>query len=174
MRDELYGLPVWAYAGASDAKVMDAQAGAEAMFSIITSMLSRCNLIHDVAFLEYGFTSSLEMLVMADELVGMSRFFTEGIPVNEETLALSAIERVACGAPGSIFLMDDHTYENFMQAQFLPKLLDRNRYDAWEQAGSEDLYKRCNHEAKRILSEHQAEPKSDKVIKEIGKIIKAL
>jgi len=31
MRDEIYGLPIWAFAGASDAKVMDAQAGAEAM-----------------------------------------------------------------------------------------------------------------------------------------------
>lgn len=174
MRDEIYGLPVWAYAGASDSKLMDAQAGAEAIFSIITSMLSRCNLIHDVAFLEYGFTSSLEMLVMADELVAMSRFFSDGIPVNEEALALPAIERVACGDPGSIFLMDDHTFENFMQAQFLPKLLDRNRYDAWEQAGSEDLYKRCNNEAKRILSEHQVEPKPDTVIKEINQIIKAL
>ncbi|MFO8009873.1 MAG: trimethylamine methyltransferase family protein, partial [Dehalococcoidia bacterium] len=30
MKDELYGLPIWAYAGASDSKVMDAQAGAEA------------------------------------------------------------------------------------------------------------------------------------------------
>lgn len=40
MRDEIYGLPIWAYAGASDAKIMDAQAGAEAMFSIISAMLS--------------------------------------------------------------------------------------------------------------------------------------
>ncbi len=174
MRDELYGLPVWAYAGASDAKVMDAQAGAEAMFSIITSMLSRCNLIHDVAFMEYGFTSSLEMLVMADEFIAMSRFFNEGIPVNEETLALAAIERVACGDPNAIFLMDDHTFDHFMQAQFLPKFLDRNRYDAWEQAGSEDLYKRCNIEAKRILLEHQVEPKPDTVIRNIDELIKAL
>ncbi|MCL0069472.1 trimethylamine methyltransferase family protein, partial [Dehalococcoidia bacterium] len=81
MRDEIYGLPIWAYAGASDAKVMDAQAGAEAMFSIVTAMLSRSNLIHDVAFLEFGSTSSLEMLTMANELIAMSRFFTTGIPV---------------------------------------------------------------------------------------------
>ncbi|MDY6892664.1 MAG: trimethylamine methyltransferase family protein, partial [Chloroflexota bacterium] len=54
MRDELYGLPIWAYAGASDAKIMDAQAGAESMFSISTAMFSRANLIHDVGFLEYG------------------------------------------------------------------------------------------------------------------------
>ena len=171
MRDELYGLPVWAYAGASDAKVLDAQAGAEAMFSIITAMLSRANLIHDVGFLEYGSTSSLEMVTMANELIAMSRFFTDGITVNEKTLALEAIERVATGAPGSIFLMDDHTFEHFMQAQFLPKLLDRSRYDSWEESGSFDLYKRCNIEAKRILSEHQVEPKSTEVLKGIEQIL---
>ncbi|MFC2058181.1 trimethylamine methyltransferase family protein [Chloroflexota bacterium] len=172
MRDEIYGLPTWAFAGASDAKVMDAQAGAEAMFSIITAMLSRCNLIHDVGFLEYGSTSSTEMVTMANELVAMSRFFVSGIPVNKNTLALEAIERVAKGEPGSMFLMDDHTFENFMQAQFLPQLLDRSRYDAWAEAGSMDLYQRCNVEAKRLLAEHQVEPKSDDVLREIDEIIK--
>jgi trimethylamine--corrinoid protein Co-methyltransferase len=174
MRDEIYGLPIWAYAGASDSKVMDAQAGAEAAFSIVTAMLSRSNLIHDVGFLEYGNTSSLETIVMANELVGMSRFFTEGIPVNEESLALEAVERVARGDPGSIFLMDDHTYEHFEQAQFLPKLLDRRRYDSWEQAGATNLYERCNAEAKRILSEHEAEPKPEEVLEGIERILKDL
>ena len=172
MRDEIYGLPIWAYAGASDAEVMDAQAGAEAMFSIISSMLSRCDVIHDVGFLEYGSTSSLEMVVMVNELVAMSRFFTEGIPVNEETLALEAIERVAHGGPGSIFLTDDHTFEHFMQAQFLPVLLDRNRYDSWKEAGAADLYQRCNSEAKRILAEHQVEPKTKEIVEEIDRILR--
>jgi trimethylamine--corrinoid protein Co-methyltransferase len=172
MRDELYGLPIWAFAGSSDSKVMDAQAGAEAMFSIITAMLSRANVIHDVGFLEYGNTSSLEMVTMANELVAMSRFFTEGIPVNEETLALEAIERVASGEPGSIFLMDDHTFEHFMYAQFLPRLLDRSRYDSWEEAGAPDLYRRCNMEAKKILAEHSVEPKTDAVVEGINRILK--
>jgi trimethylamine--corrinoid protein Co-methyltransferase len=171
MRDELYGLPIWAYAGSSDAKVMDAQAGAESMFSIITAMLSRANIIHDVGFLEYGNTSSLEMVTMANELIAMSRFFTEGIPVNERTLALEAIDRVVNGDPGSIFLLDDHTFENFMQAQFLPVLLDRSRYDSWKEAGAAELYQRCNTEAKRILSEHHVESKTESVLKGINEIL---
>ena len=171
MRDEIYGLPIWAYAGASDAKVMDAQAGAEAMFSIITAMLSRCNLVHDVGFLEYGSTSSLEMVTMANELVAMSRFFIRGIPVNEETLALEAIERVVTGWPGSFFLKDSHTFKHFMQSMFLPRLLDRSRYDFWEDTGAMDLYQRCNSEAKRILSEHQVDPKPDEVLKVIDRVL---
>ncbi len=174
MRDELYGLPVWAYAGASDSKTMDAQAGAEAMFSIITAMLSRANLIHDVGFLEYGTTSSLEMITMANELVAMSRFFTEGIPVNENTLALELIEKVAKGGPGSIFLTEDHTFNNFMKAQFLPSMLDRSRYDTWEQSGSSNLYARCNAEAKRILKDHQAGKKPDHILDGIQKIMQRL
>jgi trimethylamine--corrinoid protein Co-methyltransferase len=171
MRDEIYGIPIWAYAGASDAKVMDAQAGAEAMFSIITALLSRSNLIHDVGFLEYGTTSSLEMVVMANDLIAMSRFFASGIPVDKDTLALEAIERVA-KRTGSIFLMDDHTFDHFEKALFLPDLLDRLRYDAWENEGRMDLYARCNSEAKKILSEHQAGSKPEKTVKAIDSILK--
>ena len=108
---------------------------------------------------------------MVNELVAMSRFFVGGIPVNEETLALEVIERVASGEPGSIFLTDDHTFENFMQAQFLPGLLDRSRYDSWAEAGALNFYQRCNAEAKRILLEHQVEPKPGEILSEIARIL---
>ena len=71
-----------------------------------------------------------------------------------------------------MFLMDDHTFEHFMQAQFLPQLLDRSRYDSWQEAGAMDLYRRCNAEAKRILSEHQVEPKPKEVLTEIDRILR--
>jgi trimethylamine--corrinoid protein Co-methyltransferase len=172
MRDELYDLPIWAYAGASDSKLMDAQAGAEAMFSIITALLCRANMIHDVGYLEYGSTSSLEMVVMANDLIAMSRFFVDGIPVNEDSLALEVIENVAKSGPGAMFLTEDHTLKHFKTAQFLPRLLDRSRYDAWEQSGSMDIYQRCNLEAKKKLETHQVIPKPDEVFKEIDKILR--
>jgi trimethylamine--corrinoid protein Co-methyltransferase len=171
MRDEIYDLPIWAYAGASDSKLMDAQAGAEAMFSIITALLSRANMIHDVGYLEYGSTSSLEMVVLAHDLIAMSRFFVDGIPVNEDTLALDVIDKVAKGGPGSMFLTEEHTLKHFKTAQFLPRLLDRSRYDAWEKSGSMDIYKRCNLEAKKKIATHQVDPKPDDVLKEIDNIL---
>jgi len=171
MRDEIYGIPIWAFAGASDSKVMDAQAGAEAMFSILTAMQSRCNIIHDVGYMEFGSSSSLEMLVMADELVAMSRFFTQGIPVNADTLALDVIDRVALGTDQSIFIADPHTYEHFRTAQFLPKLLDRSPYSLWKENGAKDLYSRCNEETKRILTEHEVTPKPDRIINEMFQIL---
>jgi trimethylamine--corrinoid protein Co-methyltransferase len=161
MRDEIYGLPIWAFAGASDSKVVDAQAGAEAMFSILTAMSSRCNLIHDVGYLEYGSTSSLEMVTIANELIAMARHFHRGIPVNATTLALDALKRVKHAGSKGIFLTDDHTFEHFEEALFLPQLLDRNRYDTWLNEGGQDLYQRSNTRARDLLATHQPAPPMD-------------
>jgi len=165
MRDEIYGLPIWSFAGASDSKVVDAQAGSEAMFSIITAMLSRCNLIHDVGYLEYGSTSSLEMVTIANELIAMALHFHKGIPVNRETLALDALERVKNAGSKGIFLTDDHTFDHFENALFLPRLLDRNRYDAWINEGGKDLYRRSNDRARDILASHHMDPPMDPEVK---------
>jgi trimethylamine--corrinoid protein Co-methyltransferase len=155
MRDELYQFPIWSFAGSTDSKVIDAQAGAEGMLSIITSLLSRCNVIHDVGYIESGHTSSLEMLVMADELIAMSKFFGKGIPVNEKTLALDIIDRVANGPDNAIFLSDPHTFAHFKTAHLLPELMDRSRFDSWEKEGKTDLFTRCNEKAKALLSSHK-------------------
>ena len=170
MRDEIYGIPIWAFAGASDSKVMDAQAGAEAMFSILTAMQSRCNVIHDVGYLESGSTSSLEMITMADELVAMSRFLTAGIPVNTDSLALDVIGKVSEGDENFLFLKEDHTFKNFRKAQFLPRLLDRSQHEVWEKSGSPELYHRCNAKAKKILTRDQVSPKSEHILGEYSQL----
>ncbi|MEA1969700.1 MAG: trimethylamine methyltransferase family protein, partial [Thermodesulfobacteriota bacterium] len=171
MRDEIYDIPIWSFAGATDSKVIDAQAGAEGMLSIITAMLSRCNVIHDVGYIESGHTSSLEMVAMADEMVAMARFFTDGLHVNDDTLALDVIDRVAKGKEGSMFLSDPHTFKNFKSAHFLPELFDRARFDSWEKNGSKDLFTKCNEKVSQLLTEYQVEPKSKEINKEINNIL---
>jgi len=162
-----YNLPVWGYGGASDSKVVDAQAGLEATFSIMNAFLTRCTLVHDVAYIEYGSTSSMEMLVIADEIISMTRFLLEGVPVNRETLALDAIARAE---PGGGFLADDHTLDNFRTAQWAPRLLDRKQHDIWEAEGAKDMYTRANELAREILSKHEVPPlpkDAEKVIEEV-------
>lgn len=162
-----YNLPVWGYGGATDSKVVDAQAGIEATFSIMNAYLSRITLVHDVAYIEYGSTSSMEMLVIADEIIRMTRSMMGGVPVNRKTLALDAIARVE---PGAGFLADDHTMDNFRTAQWAPKVIDRNQYDVWHAAGSKDMFKRANEYARQILAEHevpQLPEEAEKVIAEV-------
>jgi trimethylamine---corrinoid protein Co-methyltransferase len=172
MRDMIYKLPIWAFAGSTDSKTVDAQAGAEGMLSIITSMLSRCNFIHDVGYIESGHTSSLEMLTLADELVAMGRYFIDGLRIDDDTLALDVIDRVARGGQnGAIFISDPHTYEHFKTALFNPELCDRSRFEFWSNNGCKDMQQRCNAKARRILADHQVKPKSDAVIEGIQAIL---
>jgi len=164
-----YNLPVWGYAGATDSKVVDAQAGIEATFSIYNAYLSRSTLNHDVAYIEYGSTSSMEMLVIADEIISMVGRFMRGVPINRNTLALEAIGRVQ---PGSGFLADEHTLANFREFQWAPRILDRKRFNLWEAAGSKDAYQRANERARQILAKHEAAPLGAEVEGVIAEILK--
>lgn len=152
-----YHLPVWGGAGATDSKVVDAQAGIEATATIMSAWLSRCNLVHDVGYIEYGSTSSMEMIVISDEIIRDTRRIVEGIEVNENTLAREAIGRAR---PGGGFFADDHTIENWKAAQWRPRLIDRQRHANWEKRGCQDMTDRANALARQILARHETEPLS--------------
>lgn len=163
-----YNLPSWGFGGATDSKVVDAQAGLEATFSIMSAFLTRCTLVHDVGYIEYGSTSSMEMLVIADEIIGMTRFLVEGVAVNEMTLALDAIARVR---PGGGFLADDHTLDNWKWAQWRPALIDRNRYDRWVKLGRKEIFTRANERAREILEKHAVPPLSQETEAVIAEVL---
>lgn len=150
-----YNLPAWSAAGASDSKVVDAQAGIEITFSVLANFLARATLVHDVGYIEYGSTSSMEALVIADEVISQTRFLVEGVEVSPRTLALDATARVH---PGGGYLADDHTLDNWREAQWHPDLMDRARYEDWVEAGKKNMFTRANERARRILSEHQVPP----------------
>ena len=155
------------YGGTTDSKLIDAQAGLEATFSIMNAFLSRCTLVHDVGYIEYGSTSSMELVVMCDEIIRMTHFVAEEIQVDANTLALDAISQVQ---PCSGFIAEDHTFENFRTAQWKPSVLDRAQYEGWERAGAKDMYARANQRARAILSDHMVPPlpaEAEAVIKEI-------
>lgn len=162
-----YDLPVWGVAGATDSKVIDTQAGVEATVSIMSAFLARCNLNHDVGYIEYGTTSSMEMLVVADEIIREVRYIMGGVEVSERTLAREAIHRAP---PGGGFLADNHTLDSWKWAQWRPRVIDRSRYDHWVSQGSQDMAARANARARQILAERQVPPlpeAAERVIEEV-------
>jgi trimethylamine--corrinoid protein Co-methyltransferase len=164
-----YDLPVWGAAGATDSKVVDAQAGIEAAISIMAAFLTRCNLVHDVGYIEYGTTSSMEMLVIADEIVRDVRFIMGGVEVSERTLAREAIHRAQ---PGGGFLADDHTLDNWKWAQWRPDLMDRTRYDGWMEKGSKDMTARATERARELLATHQVPPLPEAAEQAIAEVLR--
>lgn len=149
-----YGIPTWGYAGCSDAKVLDEQAAAEGMLSIVLAQLSGANLVHDVGYLESGLTGSYEMIVLSDELIGLSRHLMQGIEINQETLMLDELERVG---PGGHFLNTENTRHKFRDFWY-PELLSREIREQWVEDGELTLGERLNAKVRKIIEDHQAEP----------------
>ena len=97
----------------------------------------------------------MEALIIADEIIGMTRFMLAGIDITETTLALDVISRAR---PGGGFLADDHTLDNWKWAQWKPDIMDRNRYQSWERLGGRDMFARANEQARKIMTEHELSP----------------
>ena len=91
------GLPFMGTAGASEAKVLDLQAAIESTMQVVLSGLSGATLVHDVGFLDCADIGSLEMLVMNDEIIAMTRRMMRGIEISDEALMLDLIDRVGPG-----------------------------------------------------------------------------
>ena len=146
---QLYQLPIFGTAGATDTQSIDAQAGAEWAYSLLACALSGVNLIHDLGYLESGLTGSLQSLVICDEIVGMIKHFLQGIPVSEDTLALDLINHVG---PAGNFLAEPHTLENFRKDIWYPALFNRDRFDNWHAQGSKDALQRATERVKHLLT----------------------
>lgn len=146
-----YGLPSWGYAGCTDAKVFDEQAAADAAHWVLMAALAGSNLVHDIGYVESGLASSFDMLVFTDEMIGKVKHLLGGVRVDEDTLALDAIQRVG---PGGHFLNDEHTLKHF-RSNWFPTLEDRRNYDGWATAGSKTMRERVNSKVRLILDGHQ-------------------
>ena len=147
-----YGLPLFCIAGATDSKVLDAQAGAEMALSLLVSALNGCSLIHDVGYLESGLCSSNESIVLADELIGYARRFLSAYEITDETLALDVIHEVG---PSGHFLEHSHTLDHYMDDAWRPGVFDRRSYEGWSGAGGKPITDALRARAKDILETHQ-------------------
>ncbi len=147
---QFYQLPIYATAGMSDSKVLDAQAGYESAISSLLVALAGGNFIHDAAgFLEFCMTASFDKLVMDNEIIGMVMRAVEGIRVDETTLAFDEIQKVG---PAGHFVSSRHTRRHMRNEQFMPRLSDRENRDVWTAAGSKDAHQRATEFSRSVLN----------------------
>ena len=99
-------LPNWGYGGTTDSQVVDAQAGMEGGEAVLLSLAVGSNLNHDLGYMDFGMTASLELVVLMDEFISLNRRFWGGVEVSEETLAVDVVRQVG---PGGDFLRRKHT-----------------------------------------------------------------
>jgi len=166
-----YQIPNFGTAGCSDSKICDGQYAVEISQNILMAAMSGGNLIHDVGYMESGMCTSLQSLVIADEVIGQVKRLVRGIEVNEETLALDVIAHVG---PGGNFLSEEHTLQNFKKEWFFPTLFNRFRYQNWVASGKPDLAAVAQKKLLNIIDNHQPKPLDKKVKAKVSEIVKSL
>ncbi len=148
-------IPNWGNAGTSDSHVLDAQAGMEATQITFLAMQAGSNLAHDVGYLDFGLTCSLEEIVVVDEFIAMNRRLLGGVPVDRDSLA---VETIAQAGPGGHFMGSKHTRRHMRDVRWQPSILNRQGRENWLAAGSPDLAARAREKAIRLLAENEAPP----------------
>jgi len=161
-------LPMFSTGGTSDSKIVDQQAAIENAMSLLVASLSGAHLIHDISFLEGAMIASDEMIVMSDEIAGICRHIIRGIRVDEETLAVDAIDAVG---PGGHFLQQEHTLNHYRSEFWFPTLMDRSRYDIWQQAGAATMVDRIKDKIKQITATHEVTPIPDDILNQMKQIV---
>ena len=119
--------------------------------------LAGANLIYGLGMIEMGMTIDYGQLVMDNEFARMIKYALQGIPVNDETLAVDVMHDVG---PAKDFLGHDHTFRH-MEEQSQPDLIDRRMREDWQTGGGTDLYQRALEKARNILETHQPDPLPD-------------
>ncbi len=165
-----YGLPVYVNVGLTDSKVPDAQAGMEAGVSLMCGALAGADIFGHLGICGADQGASLAMLVMQHELIGYVERVLRGFEVDDETLGLDVIRSVG---RDSTFLAEEHTVRHFRKELWFPRLLDRQFWSPWVEAGAETMLDRCIALKDKLLREHEPVPLDADTRREVHRIVAA-
>ncbi|MCK5099075.1 MAG: trimethylamine methyltransferase family protein [Desulfobacteraceae bacterium] len=145
----------------------DIQTGHEKTLTGLIPALAGANMIYGLGMLESGITFDFGQLILDCEFARMIKHTIQGIPVNDDTLAIDPIKEIGQGGD---FLMHKHTFK-YMRSQSKPELIDRKMRGAWEKAGATNAYDRAMEKVRYILENHKPDPLSDDVLAKIRSIV---
>jgi len=145
-----YGIPIYATAGMSDSKVLDAQAGFESAITNLLVALAGGNVIHDASgLMEFCMCASLEKYVIDNEILGMVMRAVQGIEVTPDTLAFDLMKEIG---PGGHFIASQHTRKYMRREHYIPGMCDRRSREEWLRAGGTDIRERARRRVGEILA----------------------
>jgi trimethylamine--corrinoid protein Co-methyltransferase len=145
-------LPCRSVGAATESKLEDLQAGLERTATLLPAVLAGVNFVTCGGTLDSTMLESDALLMLDDELCGAALRLARGLDVNDETLALDLIKQI--GSSGN-YLAEGHTARHFRQEHFIPRLLPREPYDAWEKAGARSALDHAKERVREVLTKHQ-------------------
>lgn len=147
-----YGVPSRGGGGLCDSKIADAQAGYEAMMTLMAASTAGINFVlHTAGILQYFMAMSYEKFMIDDEIAGMVLRYLRGIEFDEDKFAVDVIAEVG---PGGHFLTQKHTRKNHKTEMRRVQLSDRQSYDSWAKEHL-DTNMRANRQWQNVLAAYQ-------------------
>ena len=148
-----FGFPTHAYLGASDAKIVDYQAGMESGTTALIGALAGINMISGPGMLDFLACVSPEKLIIDAEAIAIAKRMLEGIQIRTDSLAVGMYDGIEFKGD---FLKQPLTGQLFKDEQYLPsRVIDRGSIRTWQAEGSKDTFERAKSRLQELLNEYQ-------------------
>ena len=132
---------------------VDAQAAYESEMSLWGAVMGHANLVfHAGGWLEGGLTCSFEKLILDAEMLQMMSEYLQPLEIDDDTLAVAAIEDID---PGGHFFGSAHTLERYETAFYNPILSDWRNFETWQEDGAKSATQRANEIWKQLLKSYE-------------------
>ncbi len=164
-------LPCQSYMALSDAKILDAQAGAETFGSALLAALAGVNSVSGPGMLDFLLVFSLPKLVFDDEMCGQALHFVREMKILEDLPTTDLVRELLAE---NHLITSPHTLKHWPQELYLTQpIVDRENREAWERQGSKDLNTRATEDVERRLARYAPIETDPKIDAEMRRIMKA-
>ncbi len=165
------GLPTQSYMALSDAKTLDAQAGAETFGSALLAALAGVNSVSGPGMLDFLLVFSLPKLVYDDAMCGQVLHFVRSVRELEDLPVDGLIDQLMADQH---LIMAPHTLEHWPTELLLPStLIDRDNREAWMKAGAKEIDERARGEVDRRLGAYRQLETDPSIDAELQRILRA-
>ena len=142
-------IPSWAGGGCSDASCPGSQAAAEAQLTMNAAVLSGTDFIHNAGYLSSGRCASLEMLVLADELIRLNEQLEIDIDCSDEALGFELIKKAAFSESADEYMASEHTMKYLRSSMYYSEFFNRDVQEAFYP--SESLWEKISAETEELM-----------------------
>ncbi len=164
-------LPCQSYMAMSDAKVLDAQAGAETFGSALLAALAGVNSVSGPGMLDFLLVFSLPKLVFDDEVCAQVLHFIRDVHPVDDLPVDRLLEQLLADQH---LIMADHTTAHWPTELYLPsRVWERDNRENWINAGGHDTAARCVAEVDRRLAAYEPVETDPVAVAELERIIRS-
>jgi len=164
-----FGLPFRTGGCLTSSQTCDAQAGYEALMTLLPTFLAGTNFVmHAAGWLEGGLVSCYEKYIMDIELVKMMQVEFTPLEIDEDSLAFGAHEEVGHGGH---FLGAAHTMDRFRDCFYRPMLSSSKNFERWKRDGGLDAAARASELCAKTLDAYEQPPMDDAIRLELEEYV---